>query len=370
MTRRWLWLYRPTAPSVRAQSIQVLNMCHAMASLGHLVTLAVDPPVDQPKPSATEVLESYGLEPHPNLSIKVLPGSGTMASLAFRVLVASFVLRFGGNAVIYSRSKKYSKFVLDTFGERTPVVQEVHEVDSLQAAEAGNDSEEIAALEAEVFGRVKGVVANCPGTLKMLRSVYDSIPKAISAHNATHPNRVRPPSSEGVGVGYVGSVRGYKDIETLAKAAALADHSITLIGADGSELSESLQDLSGGSLSIEPPIPHRSVPDRLSTFRVLLLPLGPGLFGEQLTSPLKLWDYLASGVPIVAANFQTVTEAAPEAVYPYTPGDPQSLADAINTVASDEVVRARLLRAAKVRTWADRAREVADFVDSVLGDPS
>ena len=203
MTRRWLWLYRPTAPSVRAQSIQVLNMCHAMASLGHLVTLAVDPPGDQKKPSVTEVLASYGLEPHPNLSINILPQSGTMASLAFRALVTSFVLRYGDEAVIYSRSKKYSKFVLDTFGGRTPIVQEVHEVDSLQAEEAGKESEEIAALEAEVLNGVKGVVANCPGTLKLLRSIHESIPEAISAHNATHPNRVRPPSSAGVGVGYL-----------------------------------------------------------------------------------------------------------------------------------------------------------------------
>ena len=35
--RPWFWLYRPTAPSVRAQSIQVIQMAHAMASRGHEV---------------------------------------------------------------------------------------------------------------------------------------------------------------------------------------------------------------------------------------------------------------------------------------------------------------------------------------------
>jgi glycosyltransferase involved in cell wall biosynthesis len=102
---------------------------------------------------------------------------------------------------------------------------------------------------------------------------------------------------------------------------------------------------------------------------VLVLPLAPGLFGEQLSSPLKLWDYLASGVPIVAADLPSVRAAAPGAFHPYRAGDPADLARAIREVHTDEALRKRLLGNAIVRTWDDRAAEIEAFV-TALGRPT
>ena len=65
--RRWFWAYRPTVPSARAQSVQVVNAAHAMASMGHGVELCVEGAVD-----ARAALEAYGLAPVDGLRIVCL----------------------------------------------------------------------------------------------------------------------------------------------------------------------------------------------------------------------------------------------------------------------------------------------------------
>jgi len=364
--RRWLWLYRPPAPSVRAQSIQVLHMAHAMACRGHHVTVAVDPPRGAPAPSAAAVLAAYGLEPIDTLDVVVLPAHPTLGSLAWRALVARWIAQDDGRGVIYARRKRYAREVLRWAGPRVRLILEVHEVDSEQDRERGADPGPNLALEREVLAGAKGVVANCPGTLALLRATHDHVPPAIAAHNATHAGRVRSPTGPGEGVGYVGSVRAYKGLELLADVATRLDATITLVGAKGQPEADALVACSGGRIVLEDPLPHHAVPDRLARFRALVLPLSPGLFGESLTSPLKLWDYLASGVPIVGADLPTLRDAAPGAYVPYTPEDAGSLERALRLALSDEPARAAVLAARSIRTWATRAAEVERFVASVL----
>jgi glycosyltransferase involved in cell wall biosynthesis len=360
----WFWLYRPTAPSVRAQAIQVVNMAHAMASRGHDVTLAVDPPEEGPMPTPASVLAFYGLQPVDSLHVHVLPMGGTVASLAFRGIFARWVMSQPVPGVVYARSKRYAREALQWFGGRFRLVMEQHEVDSVQAMAIGEDPGALRLLEREVFAASRGVVTNCPGTLALLREVHPQLPPALASHNATLASRVRTPKGPGEGAGYVGSVRDNKDVRLLASAARRLSVPVTIVGARGAD-GLALQRLADGKLTLEEPNPHVDVPDRLAKFRVLVLPLAPGLFGEKLTSPLKLWDYLASGVPIVAADLPTIQDAAPGAFVPYVAGDEDSLVAAIEAASRDEELRARVLAAAKVRTWDQRAAEVEAFVNGL-----
>ena len=341
-------------------------MCHAVARRDVHVVLMVEPPAGVPKPTVNELLASYGLVPTPTLSIHILPRARTLASLWFRLKVILFSLRWGDQGVFYSRSKRYTRFVQRLWFCRTPVIQEVHEVDSCQLAERGEDSTKMLQLESAVFSGVSGVVANCPGTGTLLAKTHQNLPPLLVSHNGAHESRVRPSHEKGVGAAIVGSLRQYKGMQTVAEAAALSGTPMTVIGAATSKEAEQLIAKSAGHLSVELAVAHHLVPDRLTQFRTLVLPLSDGLFGAQLTSPLKLWDYLASGVPIVAADLPSVMDAAPGALYPYTPEDPASLADAIDRVSTDQRLRAQLLAAAVPRTWRMRAEEVTAFVSSVL----
>jgi len=360
----WLWLYRPAAPCARAQSVQVVQMAHAIACRGHPITLAVEP-VGHARPAVEEVLDFYGLKPVRTLHVHVLPRRRTPASLAWRGLVAGWLLRHRRRGVVYARSKRYAREVL-RMGTGVRLVLETHEVDSLLATERGEDPGPCRALEAEVLRGAAGVVANAPGTLRLLASVHPLLPPATVVHNGTHPSALRGRPGPGEGVGYVGSVRPFKDLTTLARAAARIEVPVHLVGATPGDPEVSrLQSVSGGRMVMEPPIPYRDVHARLAAFRVLVLPVGRGLFGEHLTSPLKLQDYFASGVPVVAADTPAVRDAAGDAVLYYRPGDAEGLSMAIARLYQDEGLRHALLGRVRVRTWAERAAEVDAFVEGL-----
>lgn len=356
--RDLFWLYRPTAPSNRAQSIQVLNAAHAMAARGHRVELAVRPPAG-PRPAPADVLAWYGLAPLPTLALTVLPAAGTLAAAAHRALYLGWLLRTRGRGVAIARSKRYAIEAARLGGR---IVLEVHEVDSLQAEERGEDPRTARSLEERALAAAVGVVANAPGTLELLAAAHPGLPPAVALHNATHAARARALAPDARGVGYVGSYRREKDLETLARAAARLDVPVHLVGAEGAE---ALQPLAGGRLVLEPPLPHARVPDRLARFRVLALPLGLGLFGARLTSPLKLWDYLAVDAPLVAADTPAVRDAAAGRYRPYAPGDPDDLARALAEVHADGPAREALRRRSPPRTWEDRAGELERFLDEV-----
>lgn len=355
---RWFWLYRPQAPTARAQAIQVVHMAHAMAVRGHEVTLCVDPLADDVRPDG--VLAYHGLLPHPGLRLRVLPRSRTLASAAFRWAVAAWFAG-GGDRVVYARSKRYAAQVRRWFGDRVRLVLEAHEVDSALAAERGEDPRPWLDLEARALAAADGVVTNAPRTLALLREGHHVTIPAMSSHNATHEGRVREPVGAGDGVGVVGSFREAKDGETVARAAARCAAPVRWIGAEPVAHGR-LSAWSDGRLAIEAPVPPHHVPDRLVGFRVLVLPLSRGVFGEHLCSPLKLQDYVAARRAIVAADLPTVHDAAPGAFLPYVPGDPIDLAAAIDRLYADAALRQRLVDAGRVRTWAERAAEIDAFV--------
>lgn len=357
--RSWFWAYRPTVPSTRAQSVQVVNAAHAMASLGNEVELCVEGAED-----ARSALSAYGLEPIDGLRLVCLPRGRTWASLAYRARLAAFVARTRGEGVVLARRKRHAAWARRWLGRRFHLLLEAHEVDSALASERGEDPRAALALERTVLREACGVVCNAPGTLRLLRETHPWSPPATVVHNAAR--RGPGPAADAVGVGVIGSVRPDKDPWTVAEAARRCRHPVTWIGADR-DLAE-LERRSGGRLALEGPVSPAEVPARASRCRTLLVPLSHGLFGDALTSPLKLWDALASGVPIVAADTPAVRAVAEGAALLYRPGDAGSLVSALDRVCEDDALRTALVATARerARTWEQRAVEVAAFADRCL----
>ena len=88
-------------------------------------------------------------------------------------------------------------------------------------------------------------------------------------------------------------------------------------------------------VSVREAVPFPRVPDLLARSSVLVLPLADNRFGRVLTSPLKLFDYLATAVPLVLPDLPSITAALAAAgagsagVVRYRPDDPGALAEAI-----------------------------------------
>ncbi len=349
---RILHLYRPRVPTSRAQAIQVLHTCHALARRGHTVTLLADRvgPEDAdaiaPVVDVDAALEAYGLDRPAGLDLRLAPSRHpTAAGLWFRWARA----RWEGD-LVYARAKRYVSAIPDT----VPVVVEAHEVDSLADVEAGRDPTANRALEAAVYARAAGVVANATGTLERLEATVSLPAHRRVIWNATRADRVitRSPGP-GRRVGYTGSPRDWKGVGALAAAVDLWPDDVRLELVGGGDVRHPRVD-------VVAPVAYGALPERLARYDVLLLPLLDNLYGRHLANPLKLWDYLATGIPIVAADLPSVRGVAGDRLYYYQPGDVGSLAAAVG----------RALAAGPqptwVRTWDDRAEEIERFLGEVL----
>lgn len=91
-------------------------------------------------------------------------------------------------------------------------------------------------------------------------------------------------------------------------------------------------------------------------------------FSAYYTSPLKLFEYMAAGVPIVASELPTMKEVLQHDgnAWLVQPGDPSALAEGIRTLLTDQKRAARLAKKArqdvKRHTWEIRAAEIIEFI--------
>jgi len=377
MSLRILHLYRPRLPSTRAQSIQVLGTCHGLASLGHEVTLLADPPRDnipvEELPTLADVLDFYDLPPVPTLDLKLAPTSIPGAvSFWFRKHALWWIWKamreHAHNSVIMGRAKRYiDEYLVLPFGP--PVVMEAHEVDSQLALTRGEEPHDWLQLERRLLAEVDGLMTNCAGTLGLLEQVHGREvlpPNRAVVHNATNPRRVRDhiPGAERV-VGYAGSLRRFKGVSILSDLArSLPDGWIVEVLGGSPEERSALGHL-GPNLRLVGELPYTEIPDRVARWHAALICLEDNLFGAHLANPLKVWDYLAVGVPLVAADLPPIREVlSPDSTEFYVPGDVHSLVSATLRAADPE--RYFGVRRRRLRSWRTRALEVERVLAGTL----
>lgn len=343
---------------MRAQVLQVVHTCHALAARGHEVTLLANSAKGWQAESGA-LLEAWGLPPISTFHLEVAPTRWSPgAGLWFRWKVGSWCDASPRDSVVYVREAKY----LAVIGERPRVVYEAHCLERQRAAEEGEEAGVVEAIERSVLGRSAALVTNSGGTLTALEAAYGptgGLPRIRRViHNATRLDRVieAAPVSPAV-IAYTGSARAYKGVAALVEAiGSMPEVTLELIGeAPGGDLPPNVVAV--------PTVPYADLPARLARCRALVLPLEDNSFGRQFTSPLKLWDYLATGIPIVAADLPTVREIAGDLPFYYSPGDKAGLRSAVlGALASGP-------RPRRVRTWDDRATEVESVLAEVVALP-
>jgi glycosyltransferase involved in cell wall biosynthesis len=178
----------------------------------------------------------------------------------------------------------------------------------------------------------------------------------LSAHRAYSP---RPPR-ETLVIGYAGHLYPWKGVDTLIDALATVPSArAVIIGGqpgegDGARL-EALARARGVASRTEFTgwLRPADVAARLLQCDILVLPNVRSTISERYTSPLKLFEYLAAGRPIVASNLPALREILTDGINALLvePGDPGAVARALNALARDPQLCDRLGR----RAFADGA---------------
>jgi glycosyltransferase involved in cell wall biosynthesis len=117
-------------------------------------------------------------------------------------------------------------------------------------------------------------------------------------------------------------------------------------------------------------IPHHQLPLYRAAADLLVIPNSATSPRSSLyTSPLKLFQYLASGRPIVASQVPAIREVVTDKhVFFFTPDHPRSLAYAINQALQHpqlaQTKSQSALKLAQKSTWSHRVRHILDSLNS------
>nr|MDQ3553406.1 glycosyltransferase family 4 protein [Chloroflexota bacterium] len=172
-------------------------------------------------------------------------------------------------------------------------------------------------------------------------------------------------------VGFVGTLKPWHDVAALLHAVALlrkggTDVSLLLVG-DGPER-PALEALAGEldlsrDIVFVGAVPHEAVVDLLSVMDVAVAP-----YREQegfYFSPLKLFEYLAAGLPVVSARLGDIAHCVHDDTggWTYAPGDVSDLAHTVLAALRDAPEAARRADLGRRHVLADHTwRHVAERV--------
>ncbi|HCR19677.1 MAG TPA: hypothetical protein DIU35_19555 [Candidatus Latescibacteria bacterium] len=170
---------------------------------------------------------------------------------------------------------------------------------------------------------------------------------------------------------YAGHLYDYKGIPTILNTAEiLTDVSFILVGGWEHDIERVQQQVTArklGNVHLQGFVPNRNIPAYLKAADILLLPNSAEHAQSHTTSPLKLFEYMASGTPIVASEIQNVKHVLRqrENAVLFQPDNAHSLAEGIETSLKTPEDAARWASHAETDahqySWSERVRRIIEF---------
>jgi glycosyltransferase involved in cell wall biosynthesis len=394
-------------PTTQARGIQTLHTAHALARAGWGVRLLVQRPPGRALRTGP-ALAGYGLEPHGRLRIVPLrvarvDGLGwieihkrlAVTNWSYALACVADVLRLRQRpTAIITRDPRLAWVFLRTKPlHRRPVVYEVHEIfstgsranQSLDPSQISGVASRTRALEAGVFGQSDLLMPLTHACAEILEAGWGVSSERIAVvPDATTPPVGPLPSRDPAirTVVYAGQLYPWKGVDTaLAALAELPEVRLLVYGGHGRADDPDLLACQARARELDIAdrvefrgfVPHAEVRAAISGAGAAVLPLPDNLMARYFTSPLKLFDYMAAGTPIVASDLPTVGEVLTDGdnglLVP--PEDPTSMAAAIRRLLVNPGLADRLRRTAyeqvQTLTWDARAARILEALGRLKG---
>lgn len=379
-------------PIERANGLQTMATCQALASHGHDVTLIVRP---DSAPVARDPFAFYDLPPADRLRIETIARSAGRRASRIRFLLSALKRTAEhANATVWTRDLGLAAFLLQLPAARRPtVVYESHGVAPVVSAEMprllGNPEiaptrrklQRLDARERRVWRRAPAYVTITKALADDLADRYGPRPNVfvvpdgatLGVDEDAAPAEINPVlhSAPRTIAGYAGHLYPWKGVDVFVRALALVPHLGGLIvGGHPGENDRPRVDALVGQLGLRDRVhitglvPFRDVRVHLRGASMLVLPNSSSAISERYTSPLKLFEYLTLGRPIVASNLRSIREVLTHerTALLVAPDNPAALASALDRLDSDPGLAASLGRAARALaseyTWDRRARRL------------
>lgn len=383
-------------PSDVTASLQLIQNCCGLAK--HVESLSLF--VSQGR--SGDLSGYYGLPLPGNLSVKRLPAFKMRGkrlrwswNLPFHFLsfLSTFaLLRSTGIDALLFRNLKLAAFFLKARGivALPLLIFETHECFTISLQEelkrrglsSAGKVRRLMALEAFVYQNADGIITLTSKLKELIQERFphsrriSAIPDGVDL--TRYPFQPLPPQGEKL-VLYIGSLHPWKGIEGLIKAMTyLPEVKLRIVGGKPGRIKElKALALSEGVFNRVEFTGYVAPRDRFEHFAqasVFALPFSKASIASAFTSPLKLFEYMASGRPIVASDLPSLREVLidGENALLVQPEDPRALAAGIQRVLEDQALAEKLVAQARKDveqyTWEERGRRIVQFIQEVLED--
>jgi glycosyltransferase involved in cell wall biosynthesis len=373
-------------PVERANGIQTIETCAALARRGRVVRLLVRPDTAVPP---RDPFVYYGIAHDPRLSIDRIPvtGPATLRRITFLAGALARTRRTKPDDVVLTRDLGFASLYLRTRRPGSallvyeshgfaPAVSQARPFMLTGAAPAS--PAKLARLrrrEVRVWRQADGYATITKGLADELvarfgpRGALAVIPDGarVDSARAWAPRVIRSPAV----VGYSGHLYPWKGVDLLLDALTeLPGAGAIIVGGHPEEsdlprLRERADRLGlAGRVTFTGMVRPHEVAARLDAADVLILPNPATAVSERYTSPLKLFEYLAAGRPIVASNLPAFCEVLQdgENALLFEAGSAAALAAAIRNVVEDgrlaESIARGAFETARAYSWDARAERL------------
>lgn len=333
-------------PTKKAYGIQIAKMCEAFAAKGVDITLVIP----RTRASAGSAKDMYGLAA--DITTVRLPALDLYGSSRIGFVLSSLVfmkVSFVYLVWLRMRGRLGSIYTvdMDTFSYTFlplvgPTVAEMH-------------SPKRRTLWSRFFFSRARIIATNPLIAQEFKATF-------GIESLVEPNGVDESFFSLIGQGggalYVGRFYKWKGLEILPKAARLApDVGFKVVGGSKEEFQKVFGDVDGLQFA---EVPYTEVKGELAGADVLLL-VGTEKNQDsgRYTAPMKVFEYLATGKPIVASKTEALKSLVPANLVHYcTPDDPQALAEAVQQALTDAGGAQARTAMAREHTWQKRAERI------------
>ncbi|CAN5711885.1 glycosyltransferase family 4 protein [soil metagenome] len=355
----------------KGSSVHVQEMVRALRAEGATVDIFATR-FDGEAPEGLETVTVHALPALPRGDLRVRE----RAAMAGNVALLARLQETGPFDVVYERYSLWSHAGME-HAERSaiPGILEVNApLIAEQSAHRGlHHVQEAEDAAARAFAAASALVAVSPGVAAYLQRQSAAQGRVHVIANGVDPERFyvvgRREPGDALTVGFVGTLKPWHGLDVLVDAFVIALEAVPslrlLVVGDGPERASVEGRIAAAGIvenvTFTGAVPPAAIPALLARMDIAVAPY-PDL-ADFYFSPLKLYEYMAAGLAVVASRVGTIPRDLRDGregmLYP--PGSTGGLADALLRLAADEPLRRRLGRAARAavrrdHTWRGVAR--------------